>query len=258
MSGIIRARRAHTHDQMPRAALRDITLSYRARGILARLLTNADEFSMTADALAREGKEGRGAVLSALKELRRASYVRTMRRQLSNGHWVTETFVHESPSDSTEAEVGFPDAGFSDVSPSNVSFPADKSRKSKSTNEKQQQEGRTANAAAAPSGDKKRYSRRESGIECWIPADATAAAALESEHPVDVITAAVVAVARRHKSPVPGLVYSEILHQAQEKAQAVSDAARHAAARTAPESRETAAAKALAAMAEMETLRGKS
>lgn len=109
MSGIIRAPRRNTHDQLPRAALRDKSLSYRARGILARLLTNADGFSMTAHDLAAEGCEGRAAVLNALKELRAAGYVRTIRKQKERGRWSTETFVYETPQPPTE--VQFPNSG---------------------------------------------------------------------------------------------------------------------------------------------------
>lgn len=206
--GIIRAPRAHTHDQLPRAALRDHALSFRARGILARLLTNADGYRMTAEDLAREGKEGRGAILTALKELKAARYMRTVRRQLASGRWVTETFVYETPEPADGAtEVRFSDAGFPDAGSPNVGALANKSRV-KNPREKQQQE-RTNLAAAAPSGSKQ-YSSRPSGIECWGPEDVESAVAVEAAHELETIAAAVAAIARRGKSPVPGAVAAEI------------------------------------------------
>jgi len=121
MSGIIRSPRRHTHDQLPRAALRDNSLSYRARGVLARLLTNADGYTMTGKDLAREAKEGERAVHAALRELRAAGYVRTVRAQGARGHWTTETFVYETPQPTTA--VGFPDLGQPDSGGSDIGGP---------------------------------------------------------------------------------------------------------------------------------------
>lgn len=67
---------------------------------------------MTANDLAREGKEGRTAVLTALKELRATGYVRTLRHQLPNGHWHTDTFVFDT---AQRTEVGFPHFGSPEV-----------------------------------------------------------------------------------------------------------------------------------------------
>lgn len=139
--GIVRGPRTSTHDQMPRAALRDERLSFRARGILARLLTNADGFTMTAADLARGGKEGREAILTALKELREAGYLRTERRQTPDGRWTTSTTVFET------AEVGYPDFGFP-----NAGSPDRKSRKTPIEKKKQQE---AEERAAAPSAEKK-------------------------------------------------------------------------------------------------------
>lgn len=98
MAGIIRAARPpRGWTEIYHDTARDARLSYRARGVLVRLLTNSDGYRMTADDLAREGREGRDAVLSALRELRGAGYVIVRKTQSSDGRWRTETFVFDTP-----------------------------------------------------------------------------------------------------------------------------------------------------------------
>lgn len=125
MSGIIRAPRpARGWTEIQNSTLRDGRLSYRARGVLARLLSNADGFRMDAHELAAESPgEGRQAVLTALRELREAGYIVQRRLQGDRGQWRTETYVYDTPQESTEVrspdsgstEVRSPDAGGPDV-----------------------------------------------------------------------------------------------------------------------------------------------
>lgn len=85
---------------IPNGVLRNVALSYRARGILGRLLSNAPGFSMTAADLANESSgEGRDAVLNALKELREHGYLVTTRHQNEQGRWATLQEVFDSPQD---------------------------------------------------------------------------------------------------------------------------------------------------------------
>lgn len=98
MAGIIRASRpARGWTEIYHDTARDGRLSYRARGILVRLLTNSDGYRMTSDDLARGGREGRAAVLSALRELRAAGYVVVRKLQSVDGRWRTETHVFDTP-----------------------------------------------------------------------------------------------------------------------------------------------------------------
>ncbi len=97
MSAIRRGPRPHRFDILDQRVIRDQRLSYRARGVLVRLLSNVDDYSMSAVDLAREGKEGRAAILSALKELRITGYIVTKHCQDERGRWRTESVVYDAP-----------------------------------------------------------------------------------------------------------------------------------------------------------------
>jgi hypothetical protein len=84
--------------------IRDSRLSFRARGILIRLLSNKTGFRTTAEDLVREGKEGYGAVLTALRELRKIGYVWDERLKNENGQWAgRNTYVAATPKQPKQA-----------------------------------------------------------------------------------------------------------------------------------------------------------
>jgi hypothetical protein len=98
MSAIFRAPRPDTgYFDVRNETVRDQRLSYRARGVLLRLLSNADGFSMTAIDLAEEGKEGRDAIRKAFAELESAKYMIKIREQTEKGFWVTKTYIFDTP-----------------------------------------------------------------------------------------------------------------------------------------------------------------
>lgn len=74
--------------------------------------------------------------------------------------------------------------------------------------------------SAAPSIGKRR-TRRQSGIITWIPADVQAAEELEKQYGPNDISAAVVALRKLNKQPVPGLVLQQIEQQQHERDTAV-------------------------------------
>jgi hypothetical protein len=103
----MRQRRAHPHVQIPRGTIRDKRMSLRARGLLGLLLDQSDEwvFSMKwlGDQVETQGKEGEGreAIATALRELRRLGYYRVERRHMlidgtfRSGGYVSDTAVPE-------------------------------------------------------------------------------------------------------------------------------------------------------------------
>lgn len=97
--GIIRSPRPEkAFEIVPHARIRDKNLTYRARGVLERLLSNSDGFAMSAEELAMESsREKRTAILTSLRELREAGYLVTRRSQNKRGQWITENLIFDTP-----------------------------------------------------------------------------------------------------------------------------------------------------------------
>lgn len=75
-NNIVRAFRPQDpFERILRTTVRDKNLSYRARGVLMRLLSNIDGYRMSSVDLAREGKEGRDSIRTALNELKSERYL---------------------------------------------------------------------------------------------------------------------------------------------------------------------------------------
>lgn len=90
------------------AVLRDENLSFRARGVLACILSRPDNWKTTAESLARESKEGRSAILTVLKELEVAGYMNRTKYRNEKGQWVWESFVYDSPQHNHKPESNYP------------------------------------------------------------------------------------------------------------------------------------------------------
>ena len=82
---------------LPNAALRNPHLSYRARGVLAYVLSMPDNWRTSGETLARQGMEGRDAIRAAINELIVAGYARRVKSQDERGRFTTELHFHEHP-----------------------------------------------------------------------------------------------------------------------------------------------------------------
>jgi DNA-binding transcriptional ArsR family regulator len=167
--------------------LRDSRLSFRARGVLAHLLSHNDGWHCTSDDLVRAGTEGRDAIRAALRELREAGYVEIRRQQDDRGRWTTETMVYDEPI------IEITDKQPAAAAPRAVA------------------RGKHAAAPAAGSTPtSKRRHVRESGIVCWTDEDAAHAAGLEAKTPPDLLATAVTELHKRAVDPLPGLVARQL------------------------------------------------
>ena len=77
--------------------LNDGRLSFRARGVLAFILSKPDNWRTSAAALTRQASEGRDAITTALSELEAAGYLERVRTQDSAGRWKTENVIYDRP-----------------------------------------------------------------------------------------------------------------------------------------------------------------
>lgn len=91
-------KRENSYAQIDKRCLNDDRLSWRARGILAYLLSKPDDWEVVVKDLVQGGKEGREAVQAALIELKNFGYAsieicRAENGQLSGKRWT----IHEEP-----------------------------------------------------------------------------------------------------------------------------------------------------------------
>lgn len=119
-SGIVRAARRDRFVTISNDVIRDERLSYRARGLLATILSRPDGWRTSVDRLAAEGVEGHTAVKTAMRELVDAGYVVRTRRQRDDGRWTTDVVIYDEPQPANQQvtptdrkpTVGEPTIGF--------------------------------------------------------------------------------------------------------------------------------------------------
>lgn len=98
---------------MPKAIVNNDVLSYRAKGIMAYLLSKPDDWTVYLSDIVKRSKEGMTAIRTAVKELEDAGYIQKERtRDDATGRidgWVW--YVYESPI-CGKPKDGFPTHGF--------------------------------------------------------------------------------------------------------------------------------------------------
>jgi hypothetical protein len=99
---ILRVKRTKGYTTIPNSTLCDARMSFRARGVLAFLLAKPDDWETRTTDLPAQGKEGRDAIRTAMKELRDLGYMSQEREQYRDeetGKWLwrTVTVVRDFP-----------------------------------------------------------------------------------------------------------------------------------------------------------------
>ena len=103
---IVRAPRPTTgFTLVSNSTLQDERLSYRARGILAAILSRPDGWETNSATLAKQGREGRDAIRVALTELEHAGYLRRETLRGEGGQFVTRVTVYDSPAPENPASA---------------------------------------------------------------------------------------------------------------------------------------------------------
>lgn len=100
--GILRKHLTERFTQLPNETLRNPTLSFKAVGVLAHILSLPDGSTVSATSLATAHTDGRSSVLTALQELAATGYYRCERLRDDLGRFrmvvaVSDLPMHESP-----------------------------------------------------------------------------------------------------------------------------------------------------------------
>lgn len=95
---IVRGPRAERNFTVIRnATLRDARLTFKARGLLAFILSQEPGYRISAEGLAEEGPDGRDAIRTALREMEAAGYLQREKRRTGDGRVMTDAVLYEVP-----------------------------------------------------------------------------------------------------------------------------------------------------------------
>lgn len=94
---IVRSKRKSGYTVMSNKGLTDERLSWKARGLLAYLLSKPDDWSISERQLADAGPDGRAAVQSALAELEGHHYVKREKTRDKRGHILWVSTISDEP-----------------------------------------------------------------------------------------------------------------------------------------------------------------
>ena len=158
----------HPYAQIANSMLEDEDLSFKAKGILAYLLSRSDNWKVYQAQLADLGPDGETAVRSGIEELMKLGYLERQPHRNEDGtiaEWVY--IVHESPIDGAESRTGFSSTGSSNTGSSNIG-------ESQPTNTDSNQNGKNQNGSDAHThgeGDEEQDTstedRYEKLVEIW-------------------------------------------------------------------------------------------
>ena len=99
-----------------KAWVNDISLSYKAKGVMLYLLSKPDDWQVYESDIVKHGVDGRDSVRSAIKELITCGYVKRTRSRDEKGKLgASEYVISEVSSKDGFPNIGFPNIGKSDT-----------------------------------------------------------------------------------------------------------------------------------------------
>lgn len=97
MSTIVRVEKKTNYTIIDNTALRDNRLSWKAKGLMAYMLSMPDDWTFYMDELQKHATDGKSSFRSGFNELKKLGYVERKRIQREDGTFFWETIVHERP-----------------------------------------------------------------------------------------------------------------------------------------------------------------
>jgi len=97
MKNIIRVKKDTNYVVMDKTFLSDTRLSWKAKGIMAYMLSMPDDWTFYLDELVKHSTDGKSSFRSGFNELKKNGYVRRERQKREDGTFRWETIVYERP-----------------------------------------------------------------------------------------------------------------------------------------------------------------
>ena len=97
MKNIIRVKKDTNYVVMDKTFLSDTRLSWKAKGIMAYMLSMPDDWTFYLDELVKHSTDGKSSFKSGFNELKKNGYVRRERQKREDGTFKWETIVYERP-----------------------------------------------------------------------------------------------------------------------------------------------------------------
>lgn len=94
---IFRVKKTSNYVVVHKASLNDNRLSWKAKGLLAYMLSMPDDWTFYDTELEKHAKDGKDSLKSAIKELKQYGYMKRERRRNQEGKFDWETSVFETP-----------------------------------------------------------------------------------------------------------------------------------------------------------------
>ena len=97
LKNIIRVKKETRFVVLDKTFLDDNSLSWKAKGIMAYMLSKPDDWTFYLDELMRHSTDGKASFRSGFKELQDAGYVQRVKHRKEDGTFRWETIVYEQP-----------------------------------------------------------------------------------------------------------------------------------------------------------------